>query len=152
MRLIFTNKNGNFVKPTLSLLMSLLLTGISSLEGEEMATRRRLITPAFHLDKLKVLLIHILYNIINFLIKSNYNFIRSIILFFRKFKELLWPDRAVAKTAEPRWIIWSGCCNRISVSGRWCYCSNSFWKQLRRGKEDIWTAKRASNFAIGSLG
>lgn len=54
MRLILADKNGDFVKPPLNPLVDLLQLGVSTLEGQRWAKRRRLITPAFHLEKLKV--------------------------------------------------------------------------------------------------
>ncbi|XP_022761129.1 cytochrome P450 CYP72A219-like isoform X2 [Durio zibethinus] len=53
MKLVLENKNGHFVKPPLNPLVDLLQLGVSTLEGEKWAKRRRLITPAFHLEKLK---------------------------------------------------------------------------------------------------
>ena len=54
MRLILADKNGDFVKPPLNPLVHILQRGVSKLEGKRWAKRRRLITPAFHLEKLKV--------------------------------------------------------------------------------------------------
>ena len=54
MRLILADKNGDFVKPPLNPLVDILQLGVSTLEGQRWAKRRRLITPAFHLEKLKV--------------------------------------------------------------------------------------------------
>ncbi|KAL0016658.1 hypothetical protein SO802_003727 [Lithocarpus litseifolius] len=53
MRLILADKNGDFVKPPLNPLEHILQRGVSKLEGKRWAKRRRLITPAFHLEKLK---------------------------------------------------------------------------------------------------
>ena len=57
-RLILTDKNGDFVKPPLNPLVDILQLGVSTLEGERWAKRRRVITPAFHLEKLKVPPLH----------------------------------------------------------------------------------------------
>ncbi|KAK6912874.1 Cytochrome P450 [Dillenia turbinata] len=53
MRMILNDKNGDFQKPPLNPLVNLLQLGVSTLEGEEWEQRRRLISPAFHHDKLK---------------------------------------------------------------------------------------------------
>ncbi|XVF66519.1 hypothetical protein PTKIN_Ptkin10aG0042900 [Pterospermum kingtungense] len=53
MKLVLTDKNGDFVKPPANPLVSLLQMGVATLEGKKWAKRRRLITPAFHLQKLK---------------------------------------------------------------------------------------------------
>ncbi|KAI4337182.1 hypothetical protein L6164_015629 [Bauhinia variegata] len=55
-RYILADKNGHFVKPpTMNPLVDLLQQGLSTLEGEKWAKRRRLVTPAFHLEKLKAM-------------------------------------------------------------------------------------------------
>ena len=55
-RLILTDKKGHFVKPPQNPLVDLLQLGLTTLDGEQWIKRRRLMTPAFHHDKLKVLL------------------------------------------------------------------------------------------------
>ncbi|KAF2304276.1 hypothetical protein GH714_029194 [Hevea brasiliensis] len=50
---VLTEKCGHFVRPPVNPLVDLLERGVSSLEGEKWAKRRKLITPAFHLEKLK---------------------------------------------------------------------------------------------------
>nr|CAD1839207.1 unnamed protein product [Ananas comosus var. bracteatus] len=53
MREVLMDKLGQIQKPPVNPLIQLLAMGVSSLEGEEWAKRRRAITPAFHLEKLK---------------------------------------------------------------------------------------------------
>ncbi|KAA8518951.1 hypothetical protein F0562_016275 [Nyssa sinensis] len=53
MRLVLADRNGHFQKPPLNPLVDLLTLGVSTLEGEKWANRRRLITPAFHHQKLQ---------------------------------------------------------------------------------------------------
>ncbi|KAI9184889.1 hypothetical protein LWI28_002192 [Acer negundo] len=52
-RLILSDKSGHFIKPPVNPLVDLLQKGVSTLEGEKWAKRRKLITPAFHLENLK---------------------------------------------------------------------------------------------------
>ncbi|KAJ0962639.1 hypothetical protein J5N97_027761 [Dioscorea zingiberensis] len=52
-REILLNKSGHIIKPQLNPLIRLLTMGVSTLEGEEWAQRRKLINPAFHMEKLK---------------------------------------------------------------------------------------------------
>lgn len=54
-RMILADKNGQFQKPPLNPLVDLLTLGLSTLEGEQWAKRRKLITPAFHVEKLMVM-------------------------------------------------------------------------------------------------
>ncbi|GLU10132.1 hypothetical protein SLE2022_269530 [Rubroshorea leprosula] len=53
MKEVLSNKLGNFQKPPLNPLILILSRGLASLEGEKWANRRRMINPAFHLEKLK---------------------------------------------------------------------------------------------------
>ena len=53
-RLILNNKSGHFQKPPQNSLVKLLALGLAALEGEKWAKHRRLITPAFHHEKLQV--------------------------------------------------------------------------------------------------
>ncbi|XP_071904986.1 cytochrome P450 CYP72A616-like [Coffea arabica] len=53
MRLILNDKDGHFQKPPQNPLVDLLTLGVSTLEGEKWAKCRRLITPAFHHEKLQ---------------------------------------------------------------------------------------------------
>ncbi|KAJ6724491.1 CYTOCHROME P450 FAMILY MEMBER [Salix viminalis] len=53
MRLVFTDTSGHIVKPPQNPLVSLLQLGVATLEGDKWAKRRRLMTPAFHAERLK---------------------------------------------------------------------------------------------------
>jgi len=48
------NKNYDFPKPNLNPLVKLLATGLAGYEGEKWSKHRRIINPAFNLEKLKV--------------------------------------------------------------------------------------------------
>ncbi|KAM0968064.1 hypothetical protein ACFX13_016794 [Malus domestica] len=50
---ILVNKNGHFVLQPVNPLVKLLQLGVSTLEGEQWAKRKRIIKPAFHIEKLK---------------------------------------------------------------------------------------------------
>ncbi|KAF3794754.1 Cytochrome P450 72A15 [Nymphaea thermarum] len=50
---ILTNKFGHFRKPPVHPLLKFVALGITTLEGEQWAMHRRIINPAFYLDKLK---------------------------------------------------------------------------------------------------
>ncbi|XP_077227715.1 cytochrome P450 CYP72A616-like [Tasmannia lanceolata] len=50
---VYSNKLGHIHKRRVNPLVRLLSKGINSLEGKEWAKRRRMITPAFHMEKLK---------------------------------------------------------------------------------------------------
>lgn len=54
------NKFQDFGKPKLSPIFKLLGTGLANLEGEKWKMHRKIINPAFHLEKLKV--IHIVHS------------------------------------------------------------------------------------------
>ncbi|XP_068658474.1 cytochrome P450 CYP72A616-like [Aristolochia californica] len=53
---ILTNKFGQFEKPEVNPQIKLLLTGVAILEGEKWAKHRRIINPAFHMEKIKRML------------------------------------------------------------------------------------------------
>ena len=54
MKEVLANKQGHFQKPPLNPLILMLSKGLTTLEGEQWSKRRRMINPAFHLEKLKV--------------------------------------------------------------------------------------------------
>ncbi|XP_016651733.1 PREDICTED: cytochrome P450 72A15-like [Prunus mume] len=53
MKEILSNRQGHFNKPPLNPLILILTKGLASLEGEKWAKHRRIINPAFHLERLK---------------------------------------------------------------------------------------------------
>ncbi|XP_068658440.1 cytochrome P450 CYP72A616-like [Aristolochia californica] len=53
---ILSNKFGHFEKIKLNPLLKLLATGLAQHEGEKWARHRRIINPAFHLEKIKLML------------------------------------------------------------------------------------------------
>ncbi|XP_020236597.1 cytochrome P450 CYP72A219 [Cajanus cajan] len=54
-RLVLTNKNGHFVKPPRTPFVKLLTLGLTTLEGETWTKRRKVVTSAFQLEKLKAM-------------------------------------------------------------------------------------------------
>lgn len=54
-REVLSNKSGHVDKPKQSPLHKLLFTGLAYYSGEKWARHRRIINPAFHLEKLKVI-------------------------------------------------------------------------------------------------
>ncbi|CAN0909010.1 Cytochrome P450 CYP72A616 [Linum grandiflorum] len=53
---VVSNKHGHFGKPPLNPLILILARGLTVLEGDEWARHRKIINPAFHLEKLKGML------------------------------------------------------------------------------------------------
>lgn len=87
MRLILNDNSGHFKKPPLNPLVDLLTMGLSTLEGEKWAKRRRLITPAFHHEKLQVISLPIpsssvLLSSINYLLELSFRSIRQLVDWF----------------------------------------------------------------------
>ncbi|XP_047327265.1 cytochrome P450 CYP72A219-like [Impatiens glandulifera] len=56
LKLVLADKNNHFRKPPMNPLMELLSKGVFSLEGQKWAKRRRLISPAFHHQKIQGML------------------------------------------------------------------------------------------------
>ncbi|KAK2989447.1 hypothetical protein RJ640_018765 [Escallonia rubra] len=56
MRLILVDKQGHFQKPPVNPLVDLLTLGVSTLERQKWAKRRKLISPAFHHEKIQGML------------------------------------------------------------------------------------------------
>jgi cytochrome P450 len=54
-REVLSNKFGHFEKTKLVRLARLLVGGLATLDGEQWAKHRRIMNPAFHAEKLKVL-------------------------------------------------------------------------------------------------
>ncbi|KAK9092509.1 hypothetical protein Syun_027420 [Stephania yunnanensis] len=52
---ILSNKSGDFPKPDTNPLTKLLVTGFATYNGEKWAKHKKIIQPAFHFDKLKVM-------------------------------------------------------------------------------------------------
>ncbi|KAJ0961256.1 hypothetical protein J5N97_000756 [Dioscorea zingiberensis] len=53
---VLSNKFGHFVKPRITPIAKFLVQGLVAYEGEKWAKHRRIINPAFHLEKLKLML------------------------------------------------------------------------------------------------
>lgn len=53
-REVLSNKFGHFAKPKIQPIGKLLATGLVNYDGEKWARHRRIINPAFHVEKLKV--------------------------------------------------------------------------------------------------
>lgn len=52
---VLNNKFGHFAKPKQTPFTKLLAKGLANIDGEKWATHRRILTPAFHQEKLKVI-------------------------------------------------------------------------------------------------
>jgi cytochrome P450 len=60
-REVLSNKFGHFEKLKFGRLQRMLHNGVGSHEGEKWARHRRIINPAFHLEKLKVIYMYLLF-------------------------------------------------------------------------------------------
>ena len=52
---VLTNSNGDFERPEMGMPLSYIVTGLSGLNGEKWARHRKIVSAAFHAEKLKVL-------------------------------------------------------------------------------------------------
>ncbi|KAM3289910.1 hypothetical protein P3S67_018199 [Capsicum chacoense] len=55
-RELLSNKSGVFTKPKLSAFLKLFVTGLGTYDGEKWAKHRKILNPAFHMEKLKLML------------------------------------------------------------------------------------------------
>ncbi|PHT42644.1 hypothetical protein CQW23_16669 [Capsicum baccatum] len=53
---VLSNKSGEFRKPKISAFLKLFVTGLGTYDGEKWAKHRRILNPAFHMEKLKLML------------------------------------------------------------------------------------------------
>lgn len=54
MKQVLSNKQGHFEKPYIPPILLVLTNGLTTLEGENWAKHRKIINPAFHIERLKV--------------------------------------------------------------------------------------------------
>ncbi|CAN4103703.1 unnamed protein product [Withania somnifera] len=55
-REVLSNKSGEFSKPRISAFLKLFVTGLGTYDGEKWAKHRKILNPAFHMEKLKLML------------------------------------------------------------------------------------------------
>ncbi|MCE3049402.1 hypothetical protein HAX54_044758, partial [Datura stramonium] len=55
-REVLSNKSGEFRKPKISAFLKLFVTGLGTYDGEKWAKHRKILNPAFHMEKLKLML------------------------------------------------------------------------------------------------
>ncbi|KAK2645183.1 hypothetical protein Ddye_020378 [Dipteronia dyeriana] len=55
MKEVLSNKQGHFQKPPMNPLITILTKGLTTIEGDMWARHRKIINPAFHLEKLKLM-------------------------------------------------------------------------------------------------
>lgn len=81
-RQVLANKFGHFDKTKLARLARVLIGGLAVLDGEEWAKHRRIMNPAFHAEKLKVILVFILLPAKNY--RISFTLIKVLLVFDKR--------------------------------------------------------------------
>lgn len=55
-REVLANKSGEFSKPKISAFLKLFVTGLETYDGQKLAKHKKILNPAFHMEKLKLML------------------------------------------------------------------------------------------------